>query len=87
MKFIVWQIVDGGSGLLILSKIEEHMELNYNLHTFFRMEDHELFFQYMRMPEKTFALLYEKLRSKLKKQNTRLRESLSPELRLSAVLV
>lgn len=59
----------------------------YSLHTFFRMEDHESFFQYMRMPESTFSYLYEKLWVKLTKRNTAMRESLSPELRLAAVLV
>lgn len=58
----------------------------YKLHTFFRLEDHEQFQHYLRMPEKTFAFLYEKLRERLTKKNTRLRKSLSPELRLAAVL-
>lgn len=70
--------------------ISEEKRLNtgtyYKLFTFFRLEDHEQFQYYMRMPEKTFAFLYEKLRAKLTKKNTRLRTCLGPELRLAAVL-
>lgn len=58
-----------------------------NLHTFFRLEDHEMFYKYMRMEEKYFAFLYEKIKDKIKKKDTSYRKSLPAELRLAAVLV
>lgn len=58
-----------------------------NLHTFVRLEDQEMFYKYMRMEEKDFAFLYEKVKDKLKKKDTKFRKSLPAELRLAAVLV
>lgn len=59
----------------------------HNLHTFFRIEDHEMFYKYMRMEEEDFAFLYEKVKDKIKKKNTKYRKCLPAELRLAAVLV
>lgn len=58
-----------------------------NLHTFFRLEDHEMFYKYMRMEESDFAFLFEKVKDKIKKKDTRYRKALPAELRLAAVLV
>lgn len=58
----------------------------YHLHNFLRIEDHEMFFRLFHMEECDFSLLYEKLRDKLRKKDTRLRKSLPAELRLAAIL-
>ena len=51
--------------------------------TYFKLEDNQLFYRFMRMRVCDFAILYEKLKDKLKKSGPR---ALSAELKLAAVI-
>lgn len=66
--------------------VRERYGAYYGLYHYFKIDDHEMFKQYLRMEQKHFCILYEKLKDRLKKKNTKWRPSIHPELRLSTVL-
>lgn len=57
-----------------------------SLFNYFKHEDEELFYKFIRMSVNSYEKLYAKLEDKLRKQDTIMRESIDPEIKLAAVL-